>query len=181
MFLLSTLFRFNVCSFVSLGRRVGTDWDHVRVSRGMGCGHRVNSKLRWSIAQADPNKTDCISQSFLLLSLSRSHSPPSSTRSLLVSLSPELVRSTAYPFPMFSSLATPASGEAAYEEMSTQLAIYSQTLFEFTLRLWSESRKRAEELQRLEESAAVLNLYRPPQVRTGSVRSARKVDPNSQQ
>lgn len=69
----------------------------------------------------------------------------------------------------------------AYDETSMQLATYSRTLFEFTLRLWSESRKRAEELQRLEESAAILNLSRPPQVRTGSVKSTREVDADNQQ
>ena len=84
-------------------------------------------------------------------------------------------------FPMFASHAAPSSGEATCEEMSSQLAIYSRTVFEFTLRLWSESRKRAEDLQKLEESAAVLNLSRPSQVRTGSVRSVHEVDTNSQQ
>lgn len=75
---------------------------------------------------------------------------------------------------MFTSQVAPASGDAAYEKVSAQLAIYSQTLFQFTLRLWSESRKRAEELQKMEEA-----LYRPPQVRTGSVRSTLEVDANS--
>jgi len=82
---------------------------------------------------------------------------------------------------MLSSHLTPEPGAAAYRETSAQLAIYSRAVFEFTLRLWSESRKRAEELRRLEESAAILNLSLPPQVRTGSMRSAHKVDTNSQQ
>ena len=78
---------------------------------------------------------------------------------------------------MFTSQVTPASGGVAYEEMSAQLAIYSRTLFQFTLRLWSESRKRAEELEKSEISA----FYRPPQVRTGSMRSTVEVDANSPQ
>jgi hypothetical protein len=82
---------------------------------------------------------------------------------------------------MFSSHVAAASGDVGYEETSAQLAMYSRTLFEFTLRQWSESRKRAEELRRLEESAMFLNLSRPPQVRTGSVRSAREVDANNPQ
>jgi hypothetical protein len=82
---------------------------------------------------------------------------------------------------MFSPHVTPTTEEAAYEETSAQLASYSRTLFEFTLRLWSESRRRAEEVQKLEEAAASLNLSRPPQVRTGSVRSVRKVDANRPQ
>lgn len=64
---------------------------------------------------------------------------------------------------MFSSHLTPAPEDVAYEEITAQLATYSRDLFEFTLRLWSESRKRAEEVRRLEESAASLNLSRPPQ------------------
>ena len=81
---------------------------------------------------------------------------------------------------MFSPPVTPP-GNAACEEMSTQLATYSRTLFEFTLRLWSESRKRAEDLQKLEDSAAIFNFSRPPQVRIGSVRSIHEADTNSQQ
>ena len=82
---------------------------------------------------------------------------------------------------MLASHLTPQAGETVYRETSAQLAVYSRTLFEFTLRLWSESRKRAEELQRSEESAAIFNLSRPPQVRTGSMRSTHEVDANSQQ
>ena len=92
---------------------------------------------------------------------------------------PELAHTTFYPA-MFSSHLTPAPEDVAYEEITAQLATYSRGLFEFTLRLWSESRKRAEEVQRLEESAASLDLSRPPQARTGSVRSAHEVDANSQ-
>ena len=82
---------------------------------------------------------------------------------------------------MFSPRMTPTSEDPAYEEMSAQLATYSRGLFEFTLRLWSESRKRAEEVQKLEGSAYGLSLSPPPQVRTRSVRSVREVDANSQQ
>jgi len=84
---------------------------------------------------------------------------------------------------MLSHHLTPEPGQAAYRETSAQLAVYSRTLFEFTLRLWSESRRRAEELRKLEESAAILNLTlsRPSQVRTGSMRSTHNVDANSQQ
>lgn len=93
---------------------------------------------------------------------------------------PELAHSI-YDLPMFSPNVTPTSEDATYEEMSAQIASYSRTLFEFTLRLWSESRKRAEEIQKLEEAAAKLDLSRPPQVRTGSMRSAHRADANSQQ
>lgn len=83
---------------------------------------------------------------------------------------------------MLSSQLAPVSGDAAsYTETSAQLAIYSRTLFEFTLRLWSESRKRAEEIRKSEESAAIFNFPRAPQVRTGSMRSVHEAHTNSQQ
>lgn len=69
---------------------------------------------------------------------------------------------------MLSSHVTPVTRDAAYEEMSAQLATYSRTVFEFTLRLWSESRRRAEEIQKLEESTANFKLSLAPQVRIGS-------------
>lgn len=116
-----------------------------------------------------------------------SHSDTKIKRTAFVSFFPhlplyclELARSI-YCFQMFSPHLTPTSEDAAYEETSAQLATYSRTLFAFTLRLWSESRRRAEEIQKLQEAAANLSLSRPPQVRTGSVRSVLKVDVNRQQ
>lgn len=120
-----------------------------------------------------PNKTRLHSLSPFSF-LSRSHVRPSLPR-LLCHL--ELAHSLPSSTTMFTSHVVQPSRDAAYEETSTQLAIYSRTLFQFTLRLWSESRKRAEELQKIEEAA----FSRPSQVRTGSVRSIREVDANSPQ
>jgi hypothetical protein len=107
-----------------------------------------------------------------LLSLPLCHFPPPLNRS-------KLAHSIHYSPPMSSPQVSPGTEDAAYEETSAQLASYSRTLFKFTLQLWSESRRRAEELQKLEEAAASLKLSRPPQVRTRSVRSAHRVQPTT--
>lgn len=134
-------------------------------SAGRGWWPLTQFEIGWSVASVPiPNKmTESTPFSSLSLQIPPSHPPPP----LSFFICPELARLTNYR-PMLSSHVTPVTRDAAYEEMSAQLATYSRTVFEFTLRLWSESRRRAEEIQKLEESTANFKLSLAPQVRIGS-------------
>lgn len=152
------------------GSRGGVENKYLHKIRLGGAGRGYDPIRNRSFACRHPNKTDWIRPSSLPFLL-RSYSPP---------VFPDLAHATFYPT-MYPPHVTPAPEDAAYEETTAQLATYSRGLFEFTLRLWSESRKRAEEIQRLKDSAASLNLSPLPQVRTGSMRSVHEADANSQQ
>ena len=129
--------------------RTGSDWMWSRFEIGVEHPHAGTQQNGWVP---------------LLLRFSPDATPPLVHPSPLYLSRPKA--GTLYHLPMLSSPITPKSRDAAACEEtseSARRATYSRTLFEFTLRLWSESRRRAEELRKLEESAVVLNLSRPPQ------------------
>lgn len=182
--------------------QVEEQWERHRKTRGVGSAlsatgrgsHQSLGKQQPSVLQSPPRSGEWeVSQFEIKVGPShkrtpdktRLHSlslpcPPSLSRSYIrpsLSVHPALAHSLSPTITMFTSHFAQPSSDVAIEEMSAQLAVYSRTLFQFTLRLWSESRKRAEELQKMEESAS----SRPSQVRTGSVRSIPEVDANTPQ